>query len=145
MKQLEFSIQNLLSENKEGAITGPMLPTLFAKEMAQQIGFKYNRIARVWFQDNEIHQIHEGDGLTGHDTLIIGCQYRNDLWLSLWVDVGIGGTAVAMACKSDREVIIAPVYEKATFARKLTRDEMQEIFAFIFENPGQLTINQFKK
>lgn len=146
MKQsFKFSIQGLLSENKEGGISGAMSPTLFAKEMATQMEFKYNRLARVWFDDEEVFQVYEGgEGLTGHDTLIIACQYPNDLWVSLWVDSGVGGLPVAMGFQSDREVTITPIYERATYARKLTTEEIQEVFNHVFDNPQEIDIHPYK-
>lgn len=147
MKQpFKFSIQSLLSENKPGDISGPMSPTLFAKEMAQQMEFTYNRLARVWFDDAETFQIYEdGEGLTGHDTLLIACQYPDELWLSLWVDSGIGGLPVAMANQSDREITITPIYEKTEYARKLTIQELQELFNHVFDNPQKIAIHPCKK
>jgi hypothetical protein len=49
-EQLQFSVQSLLSQRK-GIIHGAMSPLLFAKEMAEAVGFKYNRVARIWFKD----------------------------------------------------------------------------------------------
>jgi hypothetical protein len=138
-QQFTFSIQSLLSE-KGGHVSGPMSPTLFAKEMAQHVGFKYNRLARVWFADERINQCREDGGLTGHDTLLIGTVYSNDLWLSLWVDSGAGGTPVAMAYRSDGEVQVTPVYEEAHFARKLTVAEISEVFQSVFGDPAQLNV-----
>jgi hypothetical protein len=77
-----FTIQSLL-ERKAGKVTGPMSPVLFAKEMASQMETKYNRLARVWFDDEHIFQEFEDSGLTGYDSLLLGCQYKNDLQLSL--------------------------------------------------------------
>jgi hypothetical protein len=80
-QQFTYSIQPLLTQ-KDGSISGPMSPVLFAKEMASHVGFKHNRLARLWFADERINQCREDGGLTGHDTLIIGAVYKNDIWLS---------------------------------------------------------------
>jgi hypothetical protein len=112
-----FSIQSLL-EIKDGKVTGPMSPVLFAKEMAAQTETKYNRLARVWFEDDQILQEMEEDGLTGYDTLLVGCQYKTDLLLCLWIDRGTGGLPVAMGYQSDGEILLTPIYEKSDFARK---------------------------
>lgn len=139
-EQFTFSIQSLLSE-KGGHISGPMSPTLFAKEMGQQVGFKYNRLARLWFADERINQCCEDGGLTGHDTLLIGAVYSNDLWLSLWVDSGVGGTPVAMAYRSDNGgVSFTEVYAKQHYAKKLTHAEVNKIFKSVFDDPTQLNI-----
>src|SRR3978361_130577 len=118
-KKLQFRTQSLLSQ-KDGKVSGPMSPMLFAKEMAQSADFKYNRLARLWFDDERINQKYEDGGLTGHDTLIIGTIYENDVWLSLWVDSGTGGMPVAMAYQSGNEVQFTPVYKKEKYARSLS-------------------------
>jgi hypothetical protein len=139
-EKFTYSIQSLLSE-KGGHVSGPMSPTLFAKEMAQQSGFKYNRLARVWFADERINQCYEDGGLTGHDTLLIGNAYNNDLLLTLWVDSGVGGTPVAMAYRSDNgEVIMTEVYAGQRYAKKLTKKQVEEIFADVFADPTQINI-----
>src|SRR3954470_10686322 len=93
--KLKFSIQTLLSE-KDGKVSAPMSPMLFAEEIVKYAGHKFNRLARVWFADETINQIKEDNGFTGHDTLIIGLQQPDDLMLTLWVDIGIGGVPIAL-------------------------------------------------
>ncbi|WEA00696.1 hypothetical protein [Mucilaginibacter sp. SJ] len=138
-EQFQFSIHSLLSQRRD-VVHGPMSPMLFAREMAESVGFQYNRLARVWFTDEQINQHREDGGLTGHDTLIIGAVYPNDLWLSLWVDSGVGGVPVAMVYQSDGIIDITNVYREAGYARNLTADEITEIFDSIFADPGQLNI-----
>jgi hypothetical protein len=137
---IKFSIQNLLSKKENGNISGPMSPLLFAQEIALQGEFKFNRLARVWFEDERIHQIREDGGFTGHDTLIIGSQYTNDFWLSMWVDSGVGGIPVAMCYQSDMEIILTPVYSKHRFEIKLTIEQLSEIFQSIFNSPEIVSI-----
>ncbi|WP_431609246.1 hypothetical protein [Chryseobacterium sp. 'Rf worker isolate 10'] len=117
-----------------------MSPLLFAKEMAKQNQVKFNRLVRVSFDDETIHQRPEDGGYTGHDTLIIAAQYLNDLYLSMWVDEGVYGIPVAMTFQSDRELIITSAYKEAQFARKLSVKEIQEIFNYIFDNPSALDV-----
>lgn len=137
-----FSIQNLLSETKQGSISAPMSPMLFAKEMARQEQFKFNRLARVWFEDERINQCKEDGSYTGHDTLIIGCQYSNDLWLSLWVDSGTGGIPVGMCYESDKETVCTPVYTQKRYAVKLSHEQITEIFDYVFSNPETIAIKK---
>lgn len=139
-KSFNFSIQNLLSETKQGTISAPMSPMLFAKEVAEQEQIKFNRLARVWFEDERINQYREDGAYTGHDTLIIGCQYANDLWLSLWVDLGTGGIPVAMCYQSDRKTVCTPVYAKMRYAVKLRHEQITEIFGYVFSNPETIAI-----
>jgi hypothetical protein len=135
-----FTIQSLL-EMKDGKVTGPMSPLLFAGEMAAQTETKYNRLARVWFDDEQILQEMEADGLTGYDTLLVGCQYKTDLLLCLWIDRGIGGLPVAMGYQSDGEILLTPIYEKSAFARKLTVAEIRQVFEHVFTHPECLAVN----
>src|ERR1700748_253576 len=138
--KFEFSIQSLLTE-KEGRISGPMSPTLFAKEMAEKSGFKYNRLARLWFADESINQCREDGGLTGHDTLLIGTMYSNDLMLGLWVDAGIGGVPIALAYRSDGgEVFFTEIYPQQPYVRHLTKCEVKQIMQSVFDDPTQINI-----
>lgn len=139
--KLKFRIQSLLSK-KDGHISGAMSPMLFAKEMAQSIGVKYNRLARIYCEDERINQHYEDGGLTGHDTLIIGTIYSNDVWLSLWVDTGTGGMPVAMAFQSDNSIDYTEVYKKERYAKKLSEEDIKNIFSSIFSDPTQLNINE---
>lgn len=141
---LQFMIEPLLVKNKEGHVTGPMSSFLFAKEMAAALEIKFNRLARVWLEDEEIHQYYEDERLTAHDTLIIGCQYQNDLWLSLWINVGVGGLSPAMCYQSDRKVILTPAYASAFFEKKLTETQIQQIFDYAFSHPDCLSVIQSK-
>jgi hypothetical protein len=138
---LEFVIGSLLTD-KEGRISGPMSPMLFASEMAKQVRFKYNRLARVRFGDEKIFQEWEDGGLTGYDTLIIATRYEGDLFVSLWIDTGVGGMPVASSFMSDRELIITPFYQRTAFARKLTDQELTRLFDHIFANPEVLDIQR---
>jgi len=139
---LKYRISSLLQEGKDGTVSGPMSPVLFAKEMGIQMAFKYNRIARVHFEDDEVNQYYEENSLTGHDTIIIGCQSKNDLWLSLYVDLGIGGIPVAMVYQNDRQVCITGVYEHCKFARMLTPEEITGIFESVFTDPDTIAIHK---
>jgi len=139
MEKLNYRIQSLLSE-KDGKISGPMSPMLFAEEMAKSSGVKFNRLARLWFDDDRINQCHEDGGLTGHDTLLIGTMYDNDFLLTLWVDLGTSGVPIAMAYLSDKDIQFTEVYPKHHFARKLTEAEVKEVFEAVFADLSQLDI-----
>ncbi len=117
-----------------------MSPLFFAKEIACLLETKYNRLARVWFEDEQILQQWEDCGLTGYDTLILARATKNDLLLSLWVDQGVGGLPVALSGQSDPEILLTPIYEKTDFARKLTVAEIRQIFDYIFTHPECLAV-----
>jgi hypothetical protein len=110
--------------------------------MAERGQFKFNRLARVCFDDGRIFQCREDGGYTGHDTLIIGCQHSNDLWLSLWVDSGTSGIPVAMCYRSYRETVCTPIYSKISFALKLNKEQIGEIFSHIFNNTEIIAIKK---
>jgi len=138
-QQFTYSIQSLLGE-KEGRISGPMSPKEFAKEVALNVGFTFNRLARLWFADERINQCCEDGGLTGHDTLIIGAVYTNDIWLSLWVDSGVGGVPIAMAYRSDGSIDFTDVYPLQHYVCKLNQQQVKDIFQSIFDDPAQINM-----
>lgn len=139
METFKFTIHSLLYKSGDH-VTGAMSPVLFAKEMAKSLEMKYNRLARIWFNDEKIHQQYEDGGLTGHDTLIIACKYSNDFFVSIWVDEGLGGMPVASALESDREITLTQPYENATYARKLTPAEIRAIMEHVFDHPDEIAI-----
>lgn len=141
-KQFKFRIQSLLSQKGEETVSGPMSPMLFAEEMAKSSGTKFNRLARLWFDDDRINQNYEDGGMTGFDTLIIGTVYDNDLLVTLWVDLGTSGIPIAMGYLSDKDVQFTQVYPKTKFARSLTEAEVREIFASVYADPSQLNIRE---
>lgn len=138
-QQFTYSIQSLL-EQKDGNISGPMSPMEFAKEIALKVGFTFNRLARLWFADERINQCREDGGLTGHDTLIIGAVYTNDIWLSLWVDSGVGAVAVAMAYRSDGTIDYTDLYRQQHYVCKLSEKNVRDIFQSVFNDPTQINI-----
>lgn len=140
-QDFKFRIQSLLSQ-KEDKVSGPMSPMLFAEEMAKSNGTKFNRLARLWFDDERINQRYEDGGLTGYDCLLIGTVYDNDLLVTFWVDLGTGGVPIAMGYLSDKEVVFTQVYKKEKFARSLTESEIQQIFDSVFADITQLDIRE---
>jgi hypothetical protein len=137
METLKFQIRSLLTQ-KGDTVSGPMSPMLFAEEVAKSGNFKFNRLARLWFDDERINQEREDGGLTGFDTLLIGTTYDNDLLIMLWVDMGTGGVPIAMAFQSDKEVDFTQVYTKTTFAKHLSETDTKQIFDSIWADPSQL-------
>ena len=140
-KTLQFRIQSLLS-HKEGKVSGPMSPMLFAEEVTHSLGLKFNRLVRLWFEDECINQRREDGGLTGLDTLLVGTMYENDLLVTLWVDLGTGGVPVAMGYLSDKEVLFTEAYKKERFAKKLTHKEVLQIFDSVFADVKQLEVKE---
>ncbi len=135
--QLEFSAYSLLHKDKNGKITGAMSPILFANHIAQNCGFKYNRLARLNFKNNLIHQVYEGRGkseLTGYDTLVMAAKYSDgNIFMNIIIDLGSSGVCAAM-CYKDEEPEIIPVYENQSFETKLNLNDFKEIFTYLFTN-----------
>lgn len=140
-KTLQFRLQSLLSKTGE-IISGPMSPLLFAKDMAKEMGFKFNRLSRVLFKDEAMLQCREEGTYTGFDHLLIATRHSNDLWLSLWVDMGVRGLPVAMVYESDRNLIISPQYKEARFAKKIDQRDIETLFEFVFTHPEVLSIHE---
>ncbi|MCF3109585.1 hypothetical protein LL912_12460 [Niabella sp. CC-SYL272] len=140
MESLQFQVHSLLKYEDE-CVTGPMAPMLFASETMDQLGLSYNRLARIWFEDENIFQKYEGESLTSHDILVIGKQFRSGLWISLWIDEGVQGIPVATAFKGEA-VAVSDRYLEMDYARTLTVTEIETIFAHIFENTDELDISR---
>jgi len=142
--ELKFRVYSLLTEEGTG-VTGPMSPVCFAQDIGKATETKWNRLARVNFEDQKIFQSYDGERphLTGYDILLIGCKYSNDLALYLWVDKGIGGMPVATCYQSDREIVLSSIYKNdKEFVRKLSTDELSLIFDHVFKNPQVLDIKK---
>ena len=139
-KQFTFRIESLQSQ-KQDAGTSPKSMVSFAQAImiAEQNNRNSNRLAKVCFDDETIHQS-EGNGETANDTLIIATGYTDELCLSLWVDKAGLGIPVALCFRSDREVVVTSVYKEALYIRKLSEDELLQIFIYIFDNPTVLNI-----
>jgi len=138
-----MDIQNLLEIKQDGSVSGPMGPVGFMQEVGKEMGERYNRLARVRFDEPETLQEYEkGEGLTSHDILIMGQQFENDLQLTLWIDMGGTAMPVAMMLESDWDLVVTPRYQESEFARKLSDDEIKYIFEFIIHNPGLIEPEQ---
>ena len=130
---MNVKFQSLLRE-ENGQVKGPMSPVLFAKEAVKQVGSAMDGLCRVWFDDEQIHNIYEkGEGLTGHDTLLILTRYENCSMIQMFVDEGGPGIPVAMMFTDDEDVIITPQYKKTSYARNLKYKEIQEIMKKAYE------------
>lgn len=143
MKPGAFMLQNLLRRDRDGKVSGPMSPVLFAQEMARKQEMTFNRLVRVSFHDGEINNIYEDGykrGLTGHDTLVIGRKWENEFMLQMWTDEGCNGIMIAGAFQSDGEIIMTPIYGKRQYEKKLSPENVKEIFEAIWDNPAKFEI-----
>lgn len=138
MNTLKFSIESMLSINAENRVSASASPFLFACATVIDLNQKFNRLARVRFEDRKVLQRYEDGALTTSDILVVGNQFSNDLYLSLWVDLGHAGLPVAMEFDSDPGIIITPIYRQYDFERKLTDREIQQLFNYLFDHPEEI-------
>lgn len=136
---MNFEIYSLLTRSENG-VTGPMSPVIMAQNVCKQLDVRFNRLARVHFSENDTHQYLEGAAYTAHDNLIIGRIYKNDIWLSLWVDQGISAVPVAMILKSENIVMPSEIYKKQRYSKTLSIEEMGALFQTIFDNPSLMDV-----
>jgi len=132
----------------EGLIlSGAMSPMLVAKEFCEQIGMKYNHVARLQFEDDEIWQIYEDgykSGLTGLDHLVIAATFGNCDQIGIIIDMGNQVVPVCMAFSDNPEdITITPSYDKAVFEKKPDRNELIEILTYLSANPKLYHSNNF--
>lgn len=131
-----YEVHTLFTEKGDG-YTGPMSPVLFADEIMKQIGFPYNRLGRIWFDDSEIHNWYEsGEGLTGCDTLMIGGEGKNGFrYVAIVVDMGVAGMPAYLWQPGDSTCDATPIYEKdKRFAKKITPEKAYEIIQYALAN-----------
>lgn len=112
-----------------------MSPVSFMKSASEYMGEQYNRLARVRFDNVEVHQIHEqGEELTGHDTLIMGQKFANDFHLTMWVDMGTKMLPVAQVFENDMDLVVTPIYRQQEI-HQLSDEEILEAFKEALQNP----------
>lgn len=137
MKKLKYEVHSLFQDKGDGNYTGPMSPLLFAEEIMEQLDIPYNRLARIDFDDQEIHNWHErGEGWTGCSTLLCAARGKKGIVLVVMlVDMGHQGMPVALWQKKDVDGAgFTSIYKDDTkFAKKLTEEQANEIIQYAIE------------
>jgi integrase len=145
---IHFKTYSLL-ESKDGEITGPMSPVMFANEFASQINLEFTGLARLSFEDDEIHNVYEDGfkrGLTGYDTLLIGRRYKNNKFIAMAIDMGVSGVPVAFSYYKERQPVLSAAYQKAKFEKYLTEADIKAILDYCHDNYEQVfEIKNFTK
>ncbi len=137
MIKTQTLLQKKVSDGKE-TISGAMSPILFVKEMAKQLDFNYDGVARLFYGNEEINQRYEGKSLTGFDHIAVKKSYTNNTLIMIFIDEGIGGCPVAMKYADDKEAVVTPIYQARDYAKKLSQKEIDDIFAYLFENKEEV-------
>lgn len=124
-------IQNLTTV-KDGMLSGPMSPMIFAQEIAEQVEIRLCGISRVWWENERTLQYK--DEHSGLDTLVIYEKYPDNDVLYLFLDTGVNGLPIAFCDKAGGEIIFTPVYLEDTRFIHPTDDEVKQVFDTIFED-----------
>jgi hypothetical protein len=144
---MSFKIHNLLKKDGDKA-SGPMSPVLFIQEMSEKLEGNFQGCARLMHEDSEVNQTYEGpgrkSGMTGYDTLITTERHGGgEIQAVMFVDQGTRGLPVGYMLKSNRELVMIPIYEKCEeFEKKLTPDEVGEILNQVLDNYDTLILPQ---
>ena len=138
-KDKEYSIYNLLNEDAEFNITGPMSPVYFMQSVQQQLDIPFNRLARVSFDHVEVNNKKDGpDCITGHDTVMMAVEHpeKKDMFMmAMAIDTGTTGVMIALYQPKFEKITINPIYlEDKTYLDKLNEVEMIALFKDAFEN-----------
>jgi hypothetical protein len=98
----------------------------------------YNRLATIQFEDPDILQRKIDTGYTAYRHVIYGEVAEDDSMLSLWIVRENIGLLVAIQYLSEREggLELSKSYEEFTCERKLTKQDISDIFARIFDKPS---------
>lgn len=130
-----MNVQKLTHENEKGELVGPFCPTYAAKEMVKQdLITGISDIYRLHGPE-ELHQIEEkGEGLTGHDTLIVKAIHSNTTIFAMVVDQGVNIKPVALWFSDSEDINITPIYERSEYLQKLSQKEILEAFQMCIEN-----------
>lgn len=130
--KLSLNIESLLYgiENPKGAIN----QVLFAKRLAEHEGMRFfNRLARLTFTDPAINKALAG-AVPLDETLLVGYEGWNDAELHLCIRSGQSACRIATGYFPNREISIHDEYRHAIILRKLSDKEIQQVFAYIWDN-----------
>lgn len=118
-------------------ITGPFAPVALANEIKNRMGFKYNHLARVSFNNEEVLNSRDGDGITGYDFLVLVAKGSKFVNMALVIDMGVHTMPVALRLHKD-ELVTTGVYDKCNdFMYKLDDNELNYLFDFILEKSSR--------
>lgn len=129
---LKFTIESLLFgiENPKGNIE----QVLFAKKMAEKEGLpNCNRLAKLSFEDGTVNKALAGT-VPFDETLILGYEGWSECIFHLCIRSGRTAIRIATGSFPSGEIVMYEDYRNAILLNKLTEDQIQEVFDFIWKN-----------
>lgn len=129
---LKFTIESLLFgfENPKGNIE----EVLFAKKVADKEGIPYcNRLAKLSFEDGMINKVLAG-AVPLDETLVLGYEGWSDSTFHLCIRSGRTTIRIATGSFPSKEIVMYEDYRKMILLNKLTEEQIQEVFDFIWMN-----------
>jgi hypothetical protein len=129
---LKFTIESLLFgiENPKGNIE----QVLFAKKMADKEGVtNCNRLAKLSFEDDTVNRTLAG-AVPLDETLVLGYDGWSDSIFHLCIRNERTAIRIATGSFPNREMIMYDEYRNSILLNKLTEEQIQEVFDFIWMN-----------
>lgn len=134
--KLTFTIETLLHGIEN--VRGPIEQVNFARNFAdyQKIP-RLNQLVRIKFRDGAGHRSFPG-AVPLEDTLIIGCDSYVERTHYICVMAENSGLYVAKGHYPDRRIKIQKDYRDALILDKLSDEDIQEIFNYIWDHPDEM-------
>lgn len=129
---LKFTIESLLFgiENPKGNIE----QVLFAKKVADKEGIpNCNRLAKLSFEDSMVNKALAGL-VPLDETLVLGYEVWSESVLHLCIRSERNAIRIAKGTFPSREIVMYEDYKNAILLNKLTEEQIQEVFDFIWIN-----------
>lgn len=131
-KTLKFTIESLLFgfENPKGNIE----QVLFAKKMADKEGIpNCNSLAKLSFEDGMVNKTLAGT-VSLDETLVLGYEGWSESVFHLCIRSGRTAIRIATASLPNGDIAMYEDYKNAILLNKLTEEQIQEVFDFIWKN-----------
>ncbi len=101
---------------------------------------KVNRVARIYFDETEIHQTIGGKIVNPYHTLLFGTIDKKDTLLSMWIDTGKELLPVAHMYQKKRKLIGTNQYEELQQVKKLSHEQLLYLFNHVLDYPSTIDI-----
>lgn len=129
---LKFTIESLLFgfENPKGNIE----QVLFAKKVADKEGMpNCNRLAKLSFEEDTVNKVLAG-AVSLDETLVLGYEGWSESVFHLCIRSGRNTIRIATASLPNGEIAMYEDYKNVILINKLTEEQIQEVFDFIWKN-----------
>jgi len=116
--------------------TGPMGPIISAGEVAKSFDLDLQHLARVSFNDPEMLQEKDGDGITAYDHLVIVRVWKNTTLFAMYIDMGVNLMPTVYMFSKDKELMPTELYTNYNkFIKIPTNDQYISMFMHMYDNP----------